>query len=80
MTLGELARHYDGTVNMSVYAAAEDEKPEFTFPSGIHEKIKDEIMDKEIANYKIENKIIYSEIKVVLAQEVIADQEPEVTE
>lgn len=43
-------------------------------------KIKDEIMDKEIANYKIENKIIYSEIKVVLAQEVIADQEPEVTE
>lgn len=80
MTLRELAKHYDGTVNMSVYATAEDEKPEFTFPSSIHEKIKDEIMDKEIANYKIENKIIYSEIKVVLAQEVIADQEPEVTE
>lgn len=38
MTLRELAKHYDGTVNMSVYAAAEDEKPEFTLPSGIHEK------------------------------------------
>lgn len=77
MTLRELAKNYDGSVNMSVYATAEDEKPEFTFPSAIHEKIKDEIMDKEISSYKVENKILYTEIKVVLAQETVTDQGPE---
>lgn len=77
MTLRELAKNYDGSVNMSVYATAADEKPEFTFPSAIHEKIKDEIMDKEISSYKVENKILYTEIKVVLAQETVTDQEPE---
>ena len=77
MTLRELAKNYDGSVNMSVYATAADEKPEFTFPSTIHEKIKDEIMDKEISSYKVENKILYTEIKVVLAQETVTDQEPE---
>lgn len=79
MTLRELAKNYDGSVNMSVYATAEDEKPEFTFPSGIHEKIKDEIMDKEISSYKVENKILYAEIKVVLTQETVTDQKPEET-
>lgn len=77
MTLRELAKNYDGSVNMSVYVTAEDEKPEFTFPSRIHEKIKDEIMDKEISSYKIENIIFYSEIKVVLAQETVTDQKTE---
>ena len=79
MTLRELAKNYDGSVNMSVYATAEDEKPEFTFPSGIHEKIKDEIMDKEISSYKVENKILYAEIKVVLTQETVTDQKLEGT-
>lgn len=80
MTLKELAKGYDGSVNMNVYGSEEDEKPEFTFPSDIHEIIKDEIMDKEIGNYKVENKILYSEIKIVLAQKVVENQETEDTE
>ncbi len=80
MTLRELAKGYGGSINMSVYGSEEDEKPEFTFPSNIHEIIKDEIMDKEIASYKVENKILYSEMKVVLTQKVTENQETEDTE
>ena len=80
MTLRELAESYNGTITMSVFASAEDEKPALTFPSDIHAAIKDEIMDKEVADYKVENHILYSEIKVTLAADTPAEPDTEVTE
>lgn len=78
MTLRELAQNYNGSINIGVYGAETDETPEFVFPSNIHEKIKDEVMDREIACYTVKsNLLLNSQIHVVLAQETVIDQKPE---
>lgn len=80
MTLRELAESYNGSITMNVFASAEDEKPIVTFPSDNYAAIKDEILDKEVTDYKVNTLILYSEIKVVLAADTPAEPDTEVTE
>lgn len=78
MTLRELVANHYGCINIGVYGSETDEKAEFVFPSDLHDKIKDEIMDKEIACYKVKpNRLLVPEIHVILAQDEI---QKEVTE
>lgn len=80
MTMRNLAESYKGSITMNVFASAEDEKPIATFQSDNYAAIKDEILDKEVANYFVKVLILYAEISVVLASDAPADEETTDTE
>lgn len=73
MTLRELAGAHNGSITMTVYASADDEKPLVTFQSNNYGAIKDEILDKEVDKYTVKTLILYSELSVVLVSDALLE-------